>query len=423
MQADPSLIIVANSKSMESGIVFNGTHLPEDLHIPVHATASLLDDEEEEEEPNMHCIETQANPVSAGNPSSEGSGMKTASHEPQETEDQNERLPSSSLQDQQQILRHRLVRIRAERRSCQIRQRQCDGLEQKLQTTLAIREQKQHRLSEDWLRHRNASEIALPHWNVTASDAFSIVCEQGHAIASINGLRLGAVVPARARMNAATIPAVSNPPSTLVTRALALTNTAPTPVTGPLDNTSSGVLWHTIPWLEINAALGQVALLLAILEQSLQNSNAPPFRYAMLCRGSTSQIGLRPSPGKVATAITWYNLFYSEEGTFHLMLFAKKRNFDAAMHCLLSCVEEARTIVQARDRTVVVPYEMKSGGGTICGLPVAFFSGTNPETWTRAMKYLLTNLKHFLSFRGVGLWNNDTMSRQSILSSAAVEER
>jgi Apg6 BARA domain len=294
--------------------------------------------------------------------------------------------------------------------------------------TLAMREHEQQRLYEDWLRYRNAAEIPMPssHWNVTASDAFCIVCEHGNVIASINGLRLGAVVPMSAPKKTPapirtpvppTPPPLSNPPSSMLSRAFAssMANGGP-PVAPPPEpmvsnSSSSAVVWHTIPWVEINAAFGQVALLLSTLEQSLRHDPQHPlFRYQLLCRGSTSQIGLRPGKTSTTASTTWYNLFYSEEGTFHLLLFAKKRNFDTALQCLLSCVEEARTMVQARDRTVVLPYAMSmKGGGTIAGLPVAFFTagGTNPETWTRAMKYLLTNLKHLLSFRGMGLWNQD----------------
>lgn len=79
-------------------------------------------------------------------------------------------------------------------------------------------------------------------------------------------------------------------------------------------------------------------------------------------------------------------------------------------------------MVQARDRTVVLPYAMSmKGGGTIAGLPVAFFTagGTNPETWTRAMKFLLTNLKHLLSFRGMGLWKDASVTITTPLTPGA----
>jgi Apg6 BARA domain len=419
----------------ENGIAVNGTHQQEDSHLAIRATPSLLDDDDEDDAPDIQQVEENCADVVAAEPNSSftspfslaSSGMKDLIHLPNLSID---RLPSSTLLEQQQVLRDRLRHIRAERRACQIRQRQCDELEEKLQTTLAVREHEQQRLYEEWSRYRNGAEIPMPssHWNVTASDAFCIVCEHGNWIASINGLRLGAVVPVAAPPKAPAgvhprtpalplLPPLSHPPASMLSRAFAssMANGGP-PVPSPPEPTAATpasapttVVWHTIPWVEINAALGQVALLLSTLEQSLQQDSQPLFRYQLLCRGSTSQIGLRPGKAATTAATTWYNLFYSEEGTFHLLLFAKKRNFDTALQCLLSCVDEARTLVQARDRTVVVPYAMQGkGGGTIAGLPVACFTagGTQPITWTRAMKYLLTNLKHLLLFRGLGLWKD-----------------
>jgi hypothetical protein len=126
--------------------------------------------------------------------------------------------------------------------------------------------------------------------------------------------------------------------------------------------------------------------------------------------------------------INFYNLFYTEENTiFHMLLNTKKRNFDIALQLLLGSVYDLCKIIHDRDRTVYIPYDMNLKQWTIANIPITYFSGpttsdsrsnsaangnTNAtnvhehdEQWTRAMKYLLSNLKHAMSYRGIGLWN------------------
>ena len=55
---------------------------------------------------------------------------------------------------------------------------------------------------------------------------------------------------------------------------------------------------------------------------------------------------------------------------------------------------QAEETVQERDRTIALPHAIEAsarGEMTIGGLPVAY--GPEGEQWTRAMKYLLTDLK------------------------------
>jgi Apg6 BARA domain len=241
-------------------------------------------------------------------------------------------------------------------------------------------------------------------WNVTASDAFYIACEHG-TVATINGLRLGAESVPAAVMNSSS----EITPST--THNFFPFAAASTPETATLK----------IPWREINAALGQVALLLATLEQNLSittitsnnSTTKPVFRYELQCMGSTSKIGLR----RPAAATAFYNLYYEPEA----FQFFAKRNFNTALQCLLECVQDAAVVIQERDPTIVLPYAIQhtkrsvGGGGstTVGGLSLSFFAANDTNDaqqhaaeWTRACKYLLTNMKHLMVFRAVGLWTN-----------------
>lgn len=47
--------------------------------------------------------------------------------------------------------------------------------------------------------------------------------------------------------------------------------------------------------------------------------------------------------------------------------------------------------VQDHDPTLRLPYHIKEKEGTVGGLPVAL--GSSYEDWTRALKYMLTDLK------------------------------
>ena len=402
--------------------------------------------------------------------------------------------------DRLQQLRHCLRQIRHERQTCRIRQRQCDCFLEKLSTTYQIRQREQHGLLADYYMgytttttttdaniHApccttwNAAILLSQYWNVTASDAFCIVLEHGNTIASINGLRLGAVVTITApSASASHHSAGPNHTHTSAATTINKPNTPMRPHHRPGTEASSGstttttttvtppptTMKYKIPWAEINAALGQVAVLITTMEQNLQDSPittkptdvVPPktttmlsrrFQHEFVCLGSTSKIAVRkPTPAlhhptitgaTTTTSNTFYNLFYTEENTiFHMLLNTKKRNFDIALQLLLSCVHDVCQIVQERDRTVYIPYDMNIKQGTIATLPITYFSGhstknnnnkttdnaasmyEHAEQWTRAMKYLLSNLKHALSYRGIGLWNVEAATDTAIATDVTV---
>jgi hypothetical protein len=172
------------------------------------------------------------------------------------------------------------------------------------------------------------------------------------------------------------------------------------------NNSNPASLTTTIrvPWTEINSALGQIALLLSTLEKTPHAGISFP-HHVIIPQGSTSKIGLRQpnaitghSSQREVPVVAMYHL-YSDDS---FQLFGK-RNFNLALRALTECLARAAQAIEQRDRTMVMPFAMQvehdnpSAPCTINGLPVQY-SGTDGITWTRVMKYLLTNVKWCVAY-------------------------
>ena len=157
-----------------------------------------------------------------------------------------------------------------------------------------------------------------------------------------------------------------------------------------------------VPWSEINSALGSLALLLSCLEQKKHAEIR--YKHEIVCCGSTSKIGLGRRDdnqrGVGTMSSTHYNLFSDDSFQFF-----GRRNFNTALFCLVQCVTDAAEAIQRRDPTIHLPHliERSNREVTIGGLPIAY--GADGVEWTRAMKYLLTNVKHLTAYRAFGLWD------------------
>ena len=157
-----------------------------------------------------------------------------------------------------------------------------------------------------------------------------------------------------------------------------------------------------VPWSEINSALGLLALLLSCLEQKPHTGIR--YKHEIVCCGSTSKIGLGArrddnSRVGVTSAISYYNL-YSDDS----FQFFGRRNFNTALQCLVQCVADAADAIQRRDPTIHLPHPIDRSNNrevTVGGLQVAY--AADGVEWTRAMKYLLTDVKHLTAYRAFGL--------------------
>lgn len=154
----------------------------------------------------------------------------------------------------------------------------------------------------------------------------------------------------------------------------------------------------TVEWVDINAGLGQSMLLL----DTLVRRAGFRFRdHQLMPLGSFSKIiklprgrdeaGLVPSSPR-ASGGNALNLYYDEAN----LVFFPRRNLNAALVAFLRCVEEFGTYVEQQDPTLRLPHRIQDGG-KVGGLSISLIQGEE-ETWTRALKYLLTDLKWLLAW-------------------------
>lgn len=139
---------------------------------------------------------------------------------------------------------------------------------------------------------------------------------------------------------------------------------------------------------EINAALGQVALLLAHLSQRLGFVFR---RHRVIPMGSHSKIASLEDPRGTGVM---HELALAERSWAGWL--TAQRPFNAALKALLCCLAELGEYAQSLDRSFWWPYPITHGGERIADLPVAL--GSKEAQWTRAMKCTLTNLKWLLAW-------------------------
>lgn len=224
-------------------------------------------------------------------------------------------------------------------------------------------------------------------WNVT-NDCFHI-WHRG-PFGTINGLRLANEVPlasssrvigdsmlnasegSNGRIDATAPASVSNG------------STHTSPQNGRAQELSDCV---RVPWVEINSALGLIVLLLANVEK--KELSGITYQNKLVPQGSTSKIGVRKGE-----SVTFYNLFSDDNFQFF-----GKRSFNIALNGLLRCLSDAADAVEKVDRTMTMPYPLEcdaSGIYTIGGLSAAY--APEGDSWTRAMKYVLTDTKWLVAF-------------------------
>ena len=97
-----------------------------------------------------------------------------------------------------------------------------------------------------------------------------------------------------------------------------------------------------VSWTEINAALGQSAMLLCTIADKANFAFAT---YRILPMGSFSKIV------KIGEEKNAFNLYF--DGSF-----LRRRSFNNALICFLSCVQEAGAHAQRQDPTVQLPYNI-----------------------------------------------------------------
>lgn len=277
-------------------------------------------------------------------------------------------------------------------------------------------------------KNQNLWELA-GQWN-SWTDCFQI--SHRGSFGTINGLRLGAEAPASQMPSTNDTEGSEGTATTTIHTATTSPPRMPFSFllhdnnnnnNNPSNNASANTISSTVratikvPWVEINAALGHVALLLVTMQQKLQSiDHAFVFRHVLKPQGSNSQIGTRrnnfTSNRDTNQVACWYPL-YSDDHSFPFVLMGK-RNFQTALQCLVECVVDASQAIQNCDRTIVLPYPMEKHQHqwTVGGSSIQYnFNGGDQYNhdaieWTRAMKYLLTNLKQLMTFRAFHLYGD-----------------
>eukprot|EP00397_Hematodinium_sp_SG-2012_P032933 GEMP01035117.1.p1 GENE.GEMP01035117.1~~GEMP01035117.1.p1 ORF type:complete len:335 (+),score=92.25 GEMP01035117.1:276-1280(+) len=162
---------------------------------------------------------------------------------------------------------------------------------------------------------------------------------------------------------------------------------------GAINNFRLGKLPdQTVGWDEINVAWGQACLLLDVILKRLRiPMETFPFRLAP--RGSYSSI-VRIQDNQV------YELYGSDGGLSRFFPFG--RRFDSAMSFFLQCMEEVVRWLHRRDPNVRLPFKIESANATVGEFSVRL-QFNEYERWTKALKFMLIDLKWMIAFMEANL--------------------
>lgn len=211
--------------------------------------------------------------------------------------------------------------------------------------------------------------------------------------ATISGTRLGGTSPRLPPGLSSHVPPSSHPQAQR--RSLLWSSVAPSQ--NPATKTALDEP-PKVSWLEINASLGHVVMLLSLLVDRCGWS----VTHELVPLASASQIGIRrPVKSLFGTSSQlqppqFHNLYF-DESRFALFKGGAMRQFQLGLVALLECFHEISD--QLTDKTIAMPHAIELAddrtSATIGGLPMTF-GETND--FTRACKYMLTNLKWLVAY-------------------------
>lgn len=157
---------------------------------------------------------------------------------------------------------------------------------------------------------------------------------------------------------------------------------------GTINNFRLGRLPNVpVEWSEINMAWGQTVLLLHSLAQKMEMTF---LRYQLVPFGNHSYLMCLEDPSRELP------LYFA--GGFKFLWDTK---FDHAMVAFLDCLQQFKEQVSKMDSNFCLPYRIDKGKiedtntGQSCSIKIQFNS---EEQWTKALKFMLTNLKWGLAW-------------------------
>ena len=166
---------------------------------------------------------------------------------------------------------------------------------------------------------------------------------------------------------------------------------------GTINNFRLGRLpKEPVEWTEINAAWGQTVLLLHSLANKI---NLTFERYKLVPYGGQSYIIPLDSKSKILP-------LYSLGGIKYVL----DHRFDLAMVAFLDCLQQFKEKIEEGDGKFHLPYRMDKGkiedinAGKSYSIKIHLNS---QEQWTKALKFMLTNLKWALTWVSGQLQKND----------------
>ncbi|CEP18604.1 hypothetical protein [Parasitella parasitica] len=143
---------------------------------------------------------------------------------------------------------------------------------------------------------------------------------------------------------------------------------------------------HPVEWSEINAAWGQTLLLLYTVASKLK-FQFKTFRLVPM--GSFSRIEKVDGDSVVS-----YELYGSGDFGINKMFFLNRR-FDHAMVAVLNCLKQLTDYAEDRDKSLRLPYRINKDKIGDLSIRIQF---NQDESWTKALKYMLINMKWILVF-------------------------
>lgn len=138
-----------------------------------------------------------------------------------------------------------------------------------------------------------------------------------------------------------------------------------------------------VDWNEINAAWGLAVLLLASMAKKIGFAFS---MYKLVPCGSCSKVERTDNSSS-------YELFGSSDISLGRLFWY--RRFDNGMVAFLVCLKEMGDYAEARDKQFKLPYKMDKDKIGDMSIKIQF---NNEETWTKSLKYMLTNLKWLLAW-------------------------
>lgn len=150
----------------------------------------------------------------------------------------------------------------------------------------------------------------------------------------------------------------------------------------------------TVEWDEINAGLGQANLLLYCLANRL---NLEFKRYRLVPNGSYSYIEMVDSSGAPEKNSEELNMHRTKVYKYY---FDSDKKFERGMTAFLDCLKQLEEKINSLDREFSLPYKinqhkLEDKNGSCYSIKLELNSS---EEWTKALKYMLTNLKWSLAW-------------------------